>query len=627
MDVKTHQIWTAITLSFCIALFSCRKAGLEELKPILQVQTDNNSFFTRHVSADPTIIAARQFVLSQDEKFNFSKPLSEKIGTPFWNKALIYGKSIQNEMDQSLETADSIIIYIPFARDNERNVNAALAIKIKDTDTSFRMLYNWEYRQFDANNSSGWSPQDVFHIFSLLERSVFATTNFRIIDPILLPAELQSQMQADHMNFDSLDVNFTLLENLATESFRFTTLCNSYTYCIKYKLKAFRGSGAASTNEALDQECEKTGSYTTCATYWIEGPDDPMDPPPPGGSGSGGGSGWIPPPPHPCPIPATTFCDPNNPGWVPGPVTDQYGYYYDRIDEMKELLEADPFFLVDPCNYLTQFKSLGNYPVPQVVTDRITSLNQQFYNLYRPYSNQNAITDPYVIKNVNDGAGLVVNCDYFPIHITQLPTINSAQMSTKDLFDYFRKNMNSFVDNGVATFEPYSGAGVNDTPLWLSSNPVGSLLHLDMANDGTVIVSGFQNSSFESKMIVTTLYSPLDADHPVSGNRAWGIMRDVTNGGYTFYTTGVDRMTTSLFDIANNVMELVPGVSSGFDDADQLWRSLQDKMIAFIEQNGGHAVKYDQSPDITFRPPWYLLKEYLQEHITLEQLKHALGCP
>jgi len=531
-------------------------------------------------------------------------------------------------MGQSRETADSTIIYIPFARDNERSVNAALAIKIKDTDTSFRMLYDWEYRQFDTDSASGWSAQDVFHIFSLLEQSVFATTNFKIIDPRLLPAEALSQIQVDNMNFDSLDVNFTLSEIPGSESSRstLTTICNTYTYCIKYRLKAFRGNGSSSTNSRLDQECEKSGSYTSCTTYWIESDDDPMDAPPPHGGGGGGG-GWTPPPPHPCPIPATTFCDPNNPGWVPVPVTDQHGYYYDRIDQLKLLLQTDPFFLEDPCDYLTQFRSLGNYQVPQAVTNRVAMLNDNYFNIYQPLFSFSAIDNPFVIKNLNDAASLVANCDYFPIHITQLPTINSVQWTSQDLFDYFRRNINSFVNTDIATFEPYATSDVNDTPLWLSTNPLGALLHLDMANDGTVIVSGYQNSLIESKMIVSTILSPLDGDHPVTGNRAWGIFSDQTNGGYTFYTTGVDRITTLLFDISNGILDLAPGVTSGFEDADDLWRSLQDKMIDFIEHNGGHAAKYDMTPDLTFRPPWPMLAQFLKNEITLEQLKHALGCP
>jgi hypothetical protein len=199
-------------------------------------------------------------------------------------------------------------------------------------------------------------------------------------------------------------------------------------------------------------------------------------------------------------------------------------------------------------------------------------------------------------------------------------------MSSADLFDYFRKNMNAFVDNNVATFNPYATLDVNDTPLWLSTNPLGALLHLDMDNDGTVIVSGYQTSTTESKMIVSTIRSPLDGAHPVSGNRAWGIFQDQTNGGYTFYTTGVDRMTNNIFSIGNDLMDLIPGVNSGFDRADTLWHSLQDMMIAFIEQHGGHASRYSGTPDITFRPPWFLFTEFLKSHITLEQLKHALGC-
>jgi len=90
--------------------------------------------------------------------------------------------------------------------------------------------------------------------------------------------------------------------------------------------------------------------------------------------------------------------------------------------------------------------------------------------------------------------------------------------------------------------------------------------------------------------------------HPVSGTREWGIKPDATNGGYVFYTTGVDRITDKLTEIIDDLISW-SGFQSGFEDGDDLWRSLQDNMIAFINSHGGQAATYS-NVEVTARPDY-----------------------
>lgn len=423
-----------------------------------------------------------------------------------------------------------------------------------------------------------------------------------------------------NINLDSLNVSYTISDKPSSQVARTYTVCTEYTYCVQYRLKAFRGSIPSTGNISVtsDPECLETGSYVSCKTYYFSDEED--DPNPPGGGGGGGGTGdpWD-PPTNPCPPPTdpvTSFCD-DGTGWSGvDPLRNEFGYYYTKIDELSDLMEQDHYFLIDPCNYLQQFRSVGNRILPRAVRDRVNLLNL-------------TASDPFAIQNVQNGSGLVVNCDYFPIHITQLPVVNGQPWSSVDLFEHFRTNINSFIDNSIATFHPYASPAdqIDDTQMWLSPNPLSALLHLDMVNDGTVIVSGYTTSPIKSELMVSTISTPLDGIHPVSGNRIWGLQEDPDNGGYVFYTTAVDRITSTVMDMGNDIMELIPGLNSGFDEADALWRSLQDKMINFIEQNGGHAAKYDQTPDVTFRPPWLVFEKFLKDEITLQQLKQVLGCP
>jgi len=68
----------------------------------------------------------------------------------------------------------------------------------------------------------------------------------------------------------------------------------------------------------------------------------------------------------------------------------------------------------------------------------------------------------------------------------------------------------------------------------------------------------------------------VDDDHPVSGNREFGFTQ---NGSQiTFYTRGVDRISTNTMRAGNAVADLLgPG---GFEQADALWTSLFDEGIA-----------------------------------------------
>ncbi len=64
--------------------------------------------------------------------------------------------------------------------------------------------------------------------------------------------------------------------------------------------------------------------------------------------------------------------DPCGGGWTPeDPQYNIYGYRYDRMQQLDELLAQDPYLLVDPCNQLNSFCQLGNYQAPQSVLDRI----------------------------------------------------------------------------------------------------------------------------------------------------------------------------------------------------------------------------------------------------------------
>lgn len=130
-----------------------------------------------------------------------------------------------------------------------------------------------------------------------------------------------------------------------------------------------------------------------------------------------------------------------------------------------------------------------------------------------------------------------------------------------------------------------------------------------MADDGSVILSDYANDHWT----VSTVRTPVDGAHPVSGNRKGGFDQNA-NGGCTFYVSGVDRLTTGRHEIAQYIFGIP------FSGADNLWESFQTKVSSFVNSHSGNA-----SVDNTIkeRPNYQSLRDYFDGRITLQQLKAA----
>ncbi|WP_202406120.1 hypothetical protein [Hufsiella ginkgonis] len=285
---------------------------------------------------------------------------------------------------------------------------------------------------------------------------------------------------------------------------------------------------------------------------------------------------------------------------------DNGAAYEQRLNDLMDELDANPDYLIK-CAVLAAFQDLASLKPPQSVLDRIGSLN----------SNSNDFTlfsDPYFTHKIQNAAGYRINMDRFEINIPQLPQINGNNASAAQFLDYIRHNLNSFIDPSIAQFYPYNDPGdqVNDSQRWNSNNPLGSILHLDMADDGSVITV----ESDASHWTVATIKTPVDGAHPVSGNRSWGFTAN-PNGGYTFYVTGVDRLTTGRHEFA----QYLGGIP--FAGADALWTSYQNKVAQFVNSHGGTATVGNAVKE---RPNYNLVKNYLDGKMTLQQLKAAGGC-
>lgn len=142
-------------------------------------------------------------------------------------------------------------------------------------------------------------------------------------------------------------------------------------------------------------------------------------------------------------------------------------------------------------------------------------------------------------------------------------------------------------------------------------------------DNGSVILSDYKSfvgTHSHSFFKFSTLETPFDHEHPVAGNREFGIYNSTANPSeFTFYTMGVDRIWDWASQFAND------NISDGFKQADSLWKNVQDNLKMFIIQNGGNATYYiPRNPHA--RPNWDAVKEFLLGNMTEAQLKIALGC-
>jgi hypothetical protein len=225
---------------------------------------------------------------------------------------------------------------------------------------------------------------------------------------------------------------------------------------------------------------------------------------------------------------------------------------------------------------------------PKAVTD---SMKQRFPNEPEPY--YHAIEDGY-------GA---LNLDFYAVQIMDLPSVGGTKLSAEQMLTDIRTNFNDVLDQSVAPFDAYYPNP--DGTTWGSSTPLGAVMHFHikvpaMPDDGAAVVCAEHASDH---WIFSTLPTPFDDDHPVSGNRQFGIavlpagaaLPDVyQKAGVTldnrngdalyFYTRGADRCTSSQYYVASATMNSV------FAGGHACWLALQQKLTARIIGQGGRAV-------------------------------------
>ena len=179
------------------------------------------------------------------------------------------------------------------------------------------------------------------------------------------------------------------------------------------------------------------------------------------------------------------------------------------------------------------------------------------------------------VQSVYDAMG-DLNVDFYAVRIRKMPSQGGNLMNQEQLLTHIRTNFNDFVDSGNSSFSPLEPI---DEPKWLSSDPIGAVLKIDIfgPDNAAVVASEYSTNHWRFSTVETPFAQT--SSHPVSGTREWGIRP--SGGNYMFYTRGADRAT--------KILETIFGELATFPEADQLWRSLQTKVADFINRNQGEA--------------------------------------
>jgi hypothetical protein len=267
----------------------------------------------------------------------------------------------------------------------------------------------------------------------------------------------------------------------------------------------------------------------------------------------------------------------------------------------EQLLQNPALLLEIPCAQLQKWQTLTQHRPSQSVLDKLQAIKNNY-----------SIGD-VALQSIQNASGEIVNLDYFPVKITTLPNnpLTGQRFTAPAFLNYIRTHMNDFVDTSITGFSPSMITGFNETQIWNSSNPLGGVIHLNIAlpgGDGSVICSLYNPNNWIFSTIELP-YNPFsqqyDGQHPVSGNREFGFIQNA-DASYTFYTRGVDRITDALEAlVAENL------VNEPFKNPDALWNSFKAGIYNFTQANSGSAIPPSTRQNAVYRPDWVKVREVL----------------
>jgi hypothetical protein len=290
------------------------------------------------------------------------------------------------------------------------------------------------------------------------------------------------------------------------------------------------------------------------------------------------------------------------------------------LNDIKQKVLSNSNALIDGCSNLPAYSARW-YELATFEAIKVPAIKTKLKQLGKEYWIQTLENASNVNINLNFWkTAPTVNMDFFGIKITQFPknyhTANTTDRFTpQEFFDEMRQLFDGkkFMGKDNICYNPPLGGGYfetldgNEFLNWLDM-PLTVVFTIIMADDGNVICSQYDQNNWY--WTFSTLNAPgwlegssWDGYHPVSGNRRFGLKQN-GDGSYTFYVSGVDRLTGWWHRISDGT------VVDAFSEADGLWACYLNQIKTFVTEKGG-TVSSDFDCT-TVRPEWGELKDVLK---------------
>lgn len=160
---------------------ACRKIDFRPEKEREKVPADER-FFTRNISSNPLVQSLAAYMKRRNEKDSFVNTTVSRIGYPRWDKAFMKGGQLLGRGYSD----SSIIIYVPFVRENENFTNASLVAEISPADTTFSYLCDWQFHQKEYGLPGLNNTAEAHALFFMyMDNQVFGHRRFKITDDSL----------------------------------------------------------------------------------------------------------------------------------------------------------------------------------------------------------------------------------------------------------------------------------------------------------------------------------------------------------------------------------------------------------------------------------------------------------
>ncbi len=299
-----NKIILTIFLLLVVLIFN--SCGKHEVNSITKLSIESHSkFFTNNRTQDMGEAALVDFIKRQDEQKHFVERTVSQIGYPYWDKSIKLIRPATNVAGRNGNESTEII-YVPFVKDSQNYVNAAMIINVQPgKDTSFTYACDWQYYQLKSDNANNYA---VF--FMQLNKIVFGysefiITNKHLFTPKSNPNKHNTSQYSTRIQFSDGSSNFNTGSNRLLE-------LECYDIIITYVCAVCKGN---------DPQCPLGGTWVEYETVcgWIDYPGEG-----PGGDPGGGGNGQPTEPCTPQPIqgrnePGNGVGCPPGPGWIPQP--------------------------------------------------------------------------------------------------------------------------------------------------------------------------------------------------------------------------------------------------------------------------------------------------------------------